>query len=48
VWGIERLLFDTELGQTLARHGRHKVEKRFGWNTVAARIEQALGVKQPS
>jgi glycosyltransferase involved in cell wall biosynthesis len=45
VWGIERVLFDEELRRTMGSRGREKVEKRFGWSTVAGRIEQAMGAR---
>jgi glycosyltransferase involved in cell wall biosynthesis len=44
VWGIERVLFDPELGRTISRKGRHKLEERFGWNAVAAQVEELMGV----
>jgi glycosyltransferase involved in cell wall biosynthesis len=43
VWGIERILFDPELGQALAENGRRKLEERFGWNSVAEQIQQLMG-----
>ena len=43
VWGIERVLFDAELGQTLAANGRAKLEDRFGWNLVAEQVEELMG-----
>jgi glycosyltransferase involved in cell wall biosynthesis len=46
VWGIERVLFDTELGQAMGRQGSAKLEERFGWNPVAAQVEELLGVQQ--
>jgi glycosyltransferase involved in cell wall biosynthesis len=42
VWGIERVLFDPELGQTLADNGRAKLEERFGWNLVAEQVEELM------
>lgn len=47
VWGIERLLFDTELLRRCAAHGHEKLEERFGWSGVAVQIEELLGVPQP-
>jgi phosphatidylinositol alpha-1,6-mannosyltransferase len=44
VWGIERVLFDPELGRTIAQKGRQKLEDRFGWNAVAAQVEEVMGV----
>jgi len=48
VWGIERVLFDPTLGQTISRNGRLKLEERFGWNSVAAQVEELLGIKKPA
>jgi glycosyltransferase involved in cell wall biosynthesis len=44
VWGVERLLFDAELGETLGQKGHVKLEERFGWNNVAEQIEELMGV----
>jgi glycosyltransferase involved in cell wall biosynthesis len=44
VWGIERLLFDAELRQTVTELGWQKLEERFGWNIVAAQLEELMGV----
>jgi glycosyltransferase involved in cell wall biosynthesis len=44
VWGVERLLFDAELGDTLGQKGHAKLEERFGWNNVAEQIEELMGV----
>ncbi len=46
VWGIERILFDPELGRRIAARGAEKVEERFGWSTVARRVEALIGVPQ--
>jgi glycosyltransferase involved in cell wall biosynthesis len=46
VWGVERLLFDADLGRQLAQAGAHKLEERFGWNSVAMHIEELMGVRQ--
>jgi len=43
VWGIERLLFDLDLGRTIARRGHEKLLQRFGENVVA---EQIAGLMQ--
>jgi glycosyltransferase involved in cell wall biosynthesis len=43
VWGIERLLFDLDLGRTLARRGQEKLLERFGENVIA---EQIAGLMQ--
>ena len=44
VWGIERVLYDAELGQAIGQNGRAKLEERFGWNNVAEQIEELMGV----
>lgn len=44
VWGVERLLYDADLGDALAENGRAKLEERFGWNNVAEQIEELMGV----
>jgi glycosyltransferase involved in cell wall biosynthesis len=44
VWGIERVLFDPALGHAVARRGQEQLEERFGWTTVAARVEELMGV----
>jgi glycosyltransferase involved in cell wall biosynthesis len=44
VWGIERILFDAELRETLGVKGREKLEERFGWNVVAAQLEELMTV----
>jgi glycosyltransferase involved in cell wall biosynthesis len=44
VWGIERVLFDPGLGRAIARKGRRKLEERFGWNAVAAQVEELMNV----
>jgi glycosyltransferase involved in cell wall biosynthesis len=41
VWGIERLLFDLELGRAIARRGHEKLLERFGANVIA---EQVVGL----
>jgi glycosyltransferase involved in cell wall biosynthesis len=46
VWGIERVLFDAGLRDTLARRGAEKLEARFGWNSLAEQVEELLGIKQ--
>lgn len=46
VWGIERVLYDLEFGRTISRRGYDKLEDRFGWNIVAAQVEELLGVAQ--
>jgi glycosyltransferase involved in cell wall biosynthesis len=44
VWGIERILFDADLGREIAARGRQKLEERFGWNAVAAQVEELMAV----
>jgi glycosyltransferase involved in cell wall biosynthesis len=44
VWGIERLLYDAELGRRLAQRGLKKLDDRFGWNAAAAQVEELMGV----
>jgi glycosyltransferase involved in cell wall biosynthesis len=44
VWGIERILYDAELGRTIAHAGHEKLEERFGWNILAEQIEELLGI----
>jgi glycosyltransferase involved in cell wall biosynthesis len=43
VWGIERFLYDPELGPRLAANGHEKLQERFGWKNVAAQVENLLG-----
>ncbi len=45
VWGIERILFDPDLGRSIAERGAEKLEERFGWNIVAAQVEELMGVR---
>jgi glycosyltransferase involved in cell wall biosynthesis len=42
VWGIERVLFDAELRRTLGDKGRARLEERFGWNVVAAQVQELM------
>ncbi|HWY86262.1 MAG TPA: glycosyltransferase family 4 protein [Gemmataceae bacterium] len=44
VWGIERILYDAELGRSLAAKGHDKLQERFGWKNVAAQVASLLGV----
>jgi glycosyltransferase involved in cell wall biosynthesis len=44
VWGIERILFDPELGRAIADGGHRKLEERFGWTIVAEQVEELMGV----
>jgi glycosyltransferase involved in cell wall biosynthesis len=46
VWGIERVLYDPELASRLVETGMQKVEERFGWNVIAAQVEELMGVAQ--
>jgi glycosyltransferase involved in cell wall biosynthesis len=43
VWGIERVLFDAGLRQTLADNGAAKLDAQFAWGSVAAKVEAFLG-----
>jgi glycogen(starch) synthase len=45
VWGIERLLFDSDLGRAIGERGADKLEERFGWNIVAEQVEELMGVR---
>jgi glycosyltransferase involved in cell wall biosynthesis len=42
VWGIEHVLFQPEVARELGRKGHEKLEERFGWNGVAAQVEELL------
>jgi len=44
VWGVERVLFDVELARRLAQNGLRKLDERFGWNAVAAQVEELMGL----
>jgi glycosyltransferase involved in cell wall biosynthesis len=44
VWGIERVLYDPELGRAMAERGTRKLDERFGWSALAAQIEELMGV----
>jgi glycosyltransferase involved in cell wall biosynthesis len=46
VWGIERVLFDPELALAIGKKGRAVLEERFGWDAVAAQVEELLGARQ--
>jgi glycosyltransferase involved in cell wall biosynthesis len=50
VWGIERVLFDPELRESMAAAGLKKLEQRFGWNAQAEHVLEIAGLKvaQPS
>jgi glycosyltransferase involved in cell wall biosynthesis len=43
VWGIERYLYDLELGRKLAANGHEKLQERFGWKYVTAQVANLLG-----
>jgi glycosyltransferase involved in cell wall biosynthesis len=47
VWGIERFLFDPQAVRQTAQKGYQKLEQRFGWNGVAAQVEEMLAVGEP-
>jgi glycosyltransferase involved in cell wall biosynthesis len=42
VWGVERVLYDPDLGKAIAAAGRRKLEERFGWPQQAAHVEEVL------
>jgi glycogen(starch) synthase len=42
VWGIERVLFDAGLRQTLAERGSEKLDERFGWGNVATQVVELM------
>lgn len=44
VWGVERVLYDRDLAEQLTENGRHKLDERFGWNAVAAQVQELIGV----
>jgi glycosyltransferase involved in cell wall biosynthesis len=44
VWGIERVLYDADLGREVGRRGRAKLEQRFGWECVADQVVELMGV----
>jgi glycosyltransferase involved in cell wall biosynthesis len=46
VWGIERVLYDPELARRLTETGMRNVEVRFGWNVLAAQVEELMGLTQ--
>src|SRR5262249_5037436 len=46
VWEAGRLLLEEQLLRRIAARGQEKLEARFGWNNVAAQIEELLGVPQ--
>ena len=46
VWGIERLLYDGELSRRLGDKGNAKLEERFGVGSVAAQLQELMGVQQ--
>jgi glycosyltransferase involved in cell wall biosynthesis len=43
VWGVERVLYDAELRTALGRNGRRKLDERFGWNALAAQVDELTG-----
>ncbi|MFO0877211.1 MAG: glycosyltransferase family 4 protein [Gemmataceae bacterium] len=47
VWGVERVLYDEELRQSLARSGHQKLEHRFGWKGLAEQLEELLASLPP-
>ncbi len=42
VWGVERILYDPALREMLVQNGAERLEERFGWNSVAAQLEELL------
>jgi glycosyltransferase involved in cell wall biosynthesis len=42
VWGVERVLYDAEMAKAIGRSGEAKLEERFGWNIVAAQVEELM------
>jgi glycosyltransferase involved in cell wall biosynthesis len=42
VWGIERVLYDAELGRALGRRGRARLEERFGWSNAARQVHELM------
>jgi glycosyltransferase involved in cell wall biosynthesis len=46
VWGIERVLYDAGLRDTMALKGAAKLDDRFGWGAVAAQVEGLLSIAQ--
>jgi glycosyltransferase involved in cell wall biosynthesis len=46
VWGIERVLYDPDLGKAIGARGAEKLEERFGWNIVAEQVEELMGARQ--
>jgi glycosyltransferase involved in cell wall biosynthesis len=42
VWGVERVLFDAELGRNLGERGARKLDERFGWGAVAAQVQELM------
>ncbi|HEX5271140.1 MAG TPA: glycosyltransferase family 4 protein, partial [Gemmataceae bacterium] len=45
VWGIERVLFDAELGRALGSRGARKLDERFGWGAVAAQVQGLMAAR---
>jgi glycosyltransferase involved in cell wall biosynthesis len=46
VWGIERVLYDPKLAKTIGQNGAEKLEERFGWNVLAAQVEELTTSRQ--
>jgi glycogen synthase len=44
VWGIERVLYDPKMAAELAEHGEKKLDEHFGWDTLAAQVEDLASV----
>ncbi len=47
VWGIERVLYDPEMGRTIAQNGHDKLEEHFGWNSLAVQVQEMIAARQP-
>jgi glycosyltransferase involved in cell wall biosynthesis len=46
VWGIERVLYDAELGRTIGQKGHDQLEEQLGWNNLAIQVEEMLTARQ--
>jgi glycosyltransferase involved in cell wall biosynthesis len=45
VWGVERVLFDAELGRSMGDNGTRKLAERFGWGAVAAQVAELMAAR---
>jgi glycosyltransferase involved in cell wall biosynthesis len=48
VWGVERVLYDADLRQAIGAAGRKKLEKRFGWDTLAEHLDEVVLAAVPA